>query len=147
MDPLAPQARSALMARIRASDTGIETAVRRALHKMGFRYRLGGCGLAGRPDILLPRWKAVVFVHGCFWHGHDCPLFRLPKTNQSFWTEKINGNRERDQRNVDELLSAGYRIATVWECALRRDKDLAERSLAQLASWLKSSRQRLDVRK
>jgi DNA mismatch endonuclease (patch repair protein) len=147
MDRLPQQGRSALMARIRGSNTGIEMTVRLALHRMGFRYRLGGCGLTGRPDIVLPRWKAVVFVHGCFWHGHDCPLFRLPKTRPEFWAGKINNNRERDLRNLRELLGAGYRVATVWECALRRDAASAERSLVLLASWLEGNERRLDLHK
>src|SRR5690606_31726244 len=111
--------RSALMSRIRGGDTGIEIEVRRGLHAQGLRYRLGGAGLPGRPDIVLPRFRTVVFVHGCFWHGHECHLFRLPKSNAEFWSGKIAGNRERDRRVADELASRGWRIEVVWECMLR----------------------------
>jgi DNA mismatch endonuclease (patch repair protein) len=98
MDIISPERRSALMSRIRGKDTGIEVTVRKGLHHLGLRYRLGGGGLPGRPDIVLPMYRAVVFVHGCFWHGHVCPLFRLPKTRMAFWQAKIDANRERDFR-------------------------------------------------
>lgn len=93
--------------------------MRKGLHARGFRYRLGGAGMPGRPDIVLPKYRTVVFVHGCFWHGHDCPLYRLPKTRPEFWLEKIEGNRARDKRVSDRLRSEGWRIIEVWECALR----------------------------
>ncbi|UXF74467.1 very short patch repair endonuclease [Stenotrophomonas maltophilia] len=107
------------MSRIRGSNTKLEVLVRKALHARGMRYRLGGAKLPGRPDIVLPKYRTVVFVHGCFWHGHDCPLYRLPKTRPEFWADKIGKNRTRDQRVTSELEAIGWRVLTVWECSLR----------------------------
>jgi DNA mismatch endonuclease (patch repair protein) len=118
-DIISPEQRSALMSRIRGKDTKIELEVRRGLHALGFRYRLGGAGLPGRPDVVLPRHRTVVFVHGCFWHGHSCHLFRLPKTRPDFWKAKIEANRERDSRQASLLRSAGWHVEIVWECELR----------------------------
>jgi len=119
MDIISPEQRSALMSRIRGKDTKIELEVRRGLHALGFRYRLGGAGLPGRPDIVLPRYRTVVFVHGCFWHRHDCHLFRLPKTRPEFWKTKIDANAERDRRKEAELRALRWRVETIWECQLR----------------------------
>lgn len=118
-DIIGPEQRSALMSRIKGKDTKIELEVRHGLHALGFRYRLGGAGLPGRPDIVLPRYRTVVFVHGCFWHRHDCHLFRLPRTRSDFWEAKINANAERDLRKQTELVAMGWRVETVWECQLR----------------------------
>ncbi|HHA2741711.1 DNA mismatch endonuclease Vsr [Stenotrophomonas maltophilia] len=119
VDSLTPEQRSAQMSRIRGSNTKLEVLVRKGLHARGLRYRLGGAKLPGRPDIVLPKYRAVVFVHGCFWHGHDCPLYRLPKTRPEFWADKIGKNRTRDQRVTSELEAMGWRVLTVWECSLR----------------------------
>ncbi|AWT13132.1 very short patch repair endonuclease [Stenotrophomonas maltophilia] len=119
VDSLTPEQRSAQMSRIRGSNTKLEVLVRKGLHARGLRYRLGGARLPGRPDIVLPKYHAVVFVHGCFWHGHDCPLYRLPKTRPEFWSDKIDKNKARDQRVVQQLESLGWRVLTVWECSLR----------------------------
>ena len=119
MDIISPEQRSALMSRIRGKDTQIELDVRHGLHALGFRYRLGGAGLPGRPDIVLPRYRTAVFVHGCFWHRHDCHLFRLPKTRTEFWDQKIGANRERDLRNTAHLHELGWRVEVIWECELR----------------------------
>ncbi|MFZ7097086.1 very short patch repair endonuclease [Luteimonas dalianensis] len=118
-DIISPERRSALMSRIRGKNTGIELEVRHGLHALGFRYRLGGAGLPGRPDIVLPKHRTVVFVHGCFWHRHDCHLFRWPKSRPEFWKEKITANYERDQRAVESLKDLGWHVETVWECELR----------------------------
>lgn len=107
------------MSRIRGSNTKLEVLVRKGLHARGFRYRLGGAGLPGRPDIVLPKYRTVVFVHGCFWHGHDCPLYRLPKTRPEFWQAKILSNRARDARVKAELQIMGWKVIETWECSLR----------------------------
>lgn len=126
------------MSRIRGKDTGIELTVRYALHSMGLRYRLGGAGLPGRPDLVFPRYRKVVFVNGCFWHGHTCHLFRLPKTRTYFWEEKIGRNRMRDARAVKELKNLGWKPITVWECQLRgRTFDQKFATLTQLAKDIK----------
>lgn len=135
MDIVSPEHRSALMSRIRGKNTGIEVTVRKGLHHLGFRYRLGGGGLPGRPDIVLPKYRTVVFVHGCFWHGHDCPLYRLPKTRTAFWQAKVEANRERDPRVQEALARSQWRAIVVWECSLRgrseADKELTVRKLAK----------------
>ncbi|HEY0502907.1 MAG TPA: very short patch repair endonuclease [Lysobacter sp.] len=137
-DILTPEQRSAQMSRIRGADTKIELLVRRALHARGFRYRLGGAGLPGRPDIVLPKYRTVVFVHGCFWHGHNCHLFRLPKTRSEFWREKIASNRRRDMRSLVELKNSGWRPLEVWECSLRgRPEEDQRRFLDELASVIR----------
>ncbi|WP_282244972.1 very short patch repair endonuclease [Stenotrophomonas sp. PS02300] len=132
VDSLTPEQRSAQMSRIRGTNTKLEVLVRKGLHARGFRYRLGGAGLLGRPDIVLPKYGTVLFVHGCFWHGHSCPLYRLPKTRPEFWADKIGKNRSRDERVVAELESAGWRVLTVWECSLRG------KSASEQASFLDS---------
>ena len=100
--------RSRMMAGIRGRDTKIEIAVRKALHARGLRYRTDVRGLPGRPDIVLPRWKAAILVHGCFWHAHDCGLCRIPATRPDFWREKLEGNAARDRRNEGALCAAGW---------------------------------------
>ncbi|HET8728349.1 MAG TPA: very short patch repair endonuclease [Alphaproteobacteria bacterium] len=106
------------MSRIRGRDTRPEMLLRRGLHARGERFRLHRKDLPGRPDLVFPRHRAVIFVHGCFWHGHDCPRFRLPKTNTEFWDEKVRLNRVRDASATAALKMAGWRTLIVWECAL-----------------------------
>lgn len=131
--------RSLMMAGIRGRDTKIEVSIRRALHARGFRYRTDVRGLPGRPDIVLPRWRAVIQVHGCFWHAHDCGLCRIPATRPDFWREKLGGNVERDRRNADALIAAGWRVATVWECAVRGKGSGAPAAVAEaLDRWIRS---------
>lgn len=113
------ETRSRMMRGIRGRDTRPEMMIRRGLHARGFRYRVHVGGLPGKPDIVLPKFRSVVLVHGCFWHGHDCSLFRLPATRTEFWDAKISGNRERDGEVLDALRSDGWRCLTVWECAFR----------------------------
>lgn len=119
MDVLTPEQRHRNMSRIRGRDTKPELILRHGLHAAGFRYRLHARDLPGRPDLVFPRYHAVILVHGCFWHGHDCPLFRLPATRRSFWEAKIAANRARDARVHEQLLAAGWRVLTVWECSLK----------------------------
>ncbi|WP_188248654.1 very short patch repair endonuclease [Stenotrophomonas maltophilia] len=140
VDSLTPEQRSAQMSRIRGSNTRLELLVRKGLHARGLRYRLGGGGLPGRPDIVLAKHNIVVLVHGCFWHGHSCPLYRLPKTRPEFWAAKIGKNRERDQRDRVRLQELGWRVLEVWECALRgQSKDTQEAYLDQLAAKIRAS--------
>jgi len=119
-DVFTPEQRSAVMRRVRGRDTAPELKVRRVLRAAGIGYRLGGCGLPGRPDVVMKGRKLVVFVHGCFWHGHDCPRgARKPKANAGYWGAKIERNRTRDARVEAALCAEGWRVATVWECRLR----------------------------
>lgn len=139
-DVMDRESRSRLMSRIRGSDTKPELALRRGLFAMGFRYRLHRKDLPGRPDLTFPRYGAVIFVHGCFWHGHDCALFRMPATRPEFWAGKIEGNRERDIRNVSSLRELGWRVLTVWECAMRGKCRLPNgEAIARTAAWLGSA--------
>lgn len=128
MDVVSAQTRSRMMAGIRGKNTKPELVLRRALHGLGLRYRLHGLDMPGRPDLVFPKYRAAVFVHGCFWHAHGCPLFKWPATRPDFWRKKIGGNRERDERVRKLLLDAGWRVIEVWECALkgRRRRDLAD---------------------
>lgn len=125
------------MSRIRARDTGPELILRRALHRAGLRYRLHVRDLPGTPDIAMPGRRAVIFVNGCFWHAHDCPKGVLPATRQEFWAAKLERNRERDGEKTQNLAALGWRVATVWECALtgRARRDPAAVASA-LAAWL-----------
>lgn len=107
------------MARIGPVNTKPEMLIRRGLHALGYRYRLHVKGLSGKPDLVFPRRRAVIFVHGCFWHGHDCPLFRWPSTREEFWRNKIGGNIARDQKTAGQLLDQGWRVLDIWECALK----------------------------
>ena len=118
-DPLTPQQRSAFMARIRSKDTKPELAVRKALFALGYRFRLHIKGLAGRPDVAFTRKRKVVFVHGCFWHGHEgCKHAHLPKTRPDYWREKFERNRARDAANLLRLAETGWDAHIVWECEL-----------------------------
>ena len=134
------------MAAIRRADTKPEMLIRRGLHARGFRYRLHDRKLPGRPDLTLSKHNAVIFVNGCFWHGHDCPMFRWPATRQEFWRDKITGNMERDVRNIATLLSSGWRVALIWECALKgRGKLPPEAVIDSMIDWLCSADKRLTL--
>jgi DNA mismatch endonuclease, patch repair protein len=128
-----------MMAGIRGANTAPELFVRRALHALGFRYRLGGRGLPGKPDLVFPKYRAVVFIHGCFWHSHGCSYFKWPKTNPEFWREKLQGNVARDKRVAKELKSAGWSVLTIWECDLRKTGyGLPNKPIQDLAKKLRS---------
>lgn len=118
-DVLTPEQRRLVMSRIRGKDTRPEMLMRRGLHGRGLRYRLHGKGLPGRPDLVFPRYRTVVFVHGCFWHGHGCSLFKWPKTRAAFWKGKIDRNIERDREAMAALKVDRWRALVVWECALK----------------------------
>ncbi len=127
-DTLTPQERSRRMAAVRPVDTKPEFIVRRLVHGMGYRYRLHRRDLPGTPDLVFPARRAVVFVHGCFWHRHEgCALARIPKSRVEFWTRKLEGNRERDARELKELRATGWRVLIIWECELKNPKTLARR--------------------
>jgi DNA mismatch endonuclease (patch repair protein) len=130
--------RSRMMAGIRGQNTKPEILIRRLLHGQGFRFRLHVRELPGKPDIVLPRFRAAIFVHGCFWHGHDCPLFKWPATRPDFWREKIWRNRTNDQKARDALLAKGWRVGVVWECAVRGASKDVDGVGRRLAGWLHS---------
>lgn len=114
------EVRSKNMSRIRSTNSKPEEIVRKYLFSQGFRYRKNVRTLPGCPDIVLPKYKTVIFVNGCFWHRHDCPRFVWPSTNQEYWNPKILRNVERDQKNVEELKVLGWKVITVWECELKK---------------------------
>ena len=119
-DVFTPEKRSAVMRRVKGRDTGPELTVRRILRAAGIGYRLGGGGLPGRPDLVMKGRRTVVFVHGCFWHGHACPRgARAPKANAAYWAAKIDRNRARDAAAQTALEADGWRVVTVWECGMR----------------------------
>lgn len=127
------QRRSELMAGIRGKDTAPELAVRRIAHGMGLRFRLHRKDLPGRPDLVFPRYRLAVFVHGCFWHQHqDCRFAHIPKSRVSFWTEKFAANTARDKRNIGALHDLGWRVLVIWECQVG-NKHLVEDKLAAFA--------------
>lgn len=135
-DRVGPAKRSEMMAAVRGKDTRPERAVRSALFHAGYRYRLHRRDLPGSPDIVLPRYRLVVFVHGCFWHGHDCPRGRRPASNVEFWNTKLDRNIERDRAARAALEAAGWSVVTVWECSAAHHiehllQDLAARAQAR----------------
>lgn len=137
-DIVDPATRSRMMSHIRGKDTKPEILLRKALFRRGFRYRLNAKELSGKPDIVFPKWNAVVFVHGCFWHRHTgCRYTTTPATRPEFWDEKFRRNVERDQENLENLHQAGWRTAIVWECSLRQNPDKVSLEVAQ---WLSDNR-------
>lgn len=137
-DKVTPQIRSRMMSGIKNKNTKPELMVRKALFADGFRYRLSNTKLPGKPDIVLKKYKAVIFVHGCFWHGHSCRYFVWPKSNQEFWQKKIMGNKQNDKTVQEKLHELGYRVCIVWEC-VTRDKNRFALSMEALKRWLDSS--------
>lgn len=134
------------MSGIRSKDTKPEIMIRKALFAQGFRYRLHVKGLPGKPDIVLPKYRAVILVHGCFWHGHDCHLFTWPKSREEFWREKIGRNREVDGLACQQLRAQGWRVLTVWECALKGKARLPfEEVTTAIAEWLRGDDLMLNV--
>lgn len=144
-DNVDSQTRSRMMAGIRGKDTKPELILRRSLHALGFRYRLHVKGMSGKPDLVLPKYRAVIFVHGCFWHRHhECRYASVPSTRREFWASKFRTNVVRDAATRVALLQAGWRVATIWECALRTEASVdAARDV--VAAWLKGDSKVLEV--
>jgi DNA mismatch endonuclease (patch repair protein) len=135
-----------MMAGIRAKDTQPEMAIRRGLHARGFRFRLHASRLPGKPDLVFPARRAVIFVHGCFWHCHQCHLFKWPSTRSAFWHAKILRNRAKDLETRAALEADGWRCLVIWECALKgRVRRPLEAILSSAAAWLKSSNRRAEI--
>jgi DNA mismatch endonuclease (patch repair protein) len=137
-DVVTPEVRSRMMAGIRGTNTSPEMLLRKGLHALGWRYRLHGRGIPGKPDLVFPGRRALIFANGCFWHGHDCHLFKWPKSRPEFWREKITGNIARDLCVREQLLADGWRIAEVWECSLKgRERQPLEDVLAGCDAFLR----------
>ena len=134
VDIVTPAVRSRMMSAVKGRNTKPELVVRKRLFARGLRYSLHSKSLPGKPDLVFRRYRAVVFIHGCFWHGHDCHLFKWPQSNSAFWRKKINRNRTVDARTVEELRAAGWRTMIVWECAVR---GVSEKQLDRVADRVK----------
>lgn len=146
-DIVSTAVRSRMMSGIRSTNTKPEMILRKELHRLGFRFRLHDRGLPGSPDLVLPKHRAALFAHGCFWHGHDCHLYRLPSTRTDFWLAKINRNREVDARAHALLREQGWRVGVVWECALKGRTRLPLEAVIDMCSmWLRSDQSELEVR-
>ena len=141
MDTVAPAVRRRMMQAIKSKDTGPEKTVRSIAHRAGLRFRLHVKDLPGRPDLVFPRHRTAVFVHGCFWHRHGCSRAAVPKTRPEFWAEKFARNVARDQRQQDELARLGWTVLVIWECETRRPCDV----LAKLATVLPVRRENLSA--
>ena len=145
MTPLS--SRSQIMALIHSKNTKPELLVRKALHTHGFRYRTHGKDLPGSPDVVLPKYKAVIQINGCFWHGHDCHIFRMPKTRADYWQQKITRNQARDEKNRKALLESGWRLMVVWECAVQGKCRLERETLISLIeNWILVGNEFVEIR-
>ena len=146
-DIVSPEKRSQMMASIKGKNTKPEIAIRKALHRMGFRYKLHDKTLPGTPDLVFPKYKAVLFIHGCFWHGHNCNLFKLPSTRPDFWMDKITRNQYVDQKNISDLNCRNWRTATIWECSIRKNAkyDVSE-VIKIFTQWLVSDKKIFEIR-
>lgn len=142
-DTVDQETRSRIMASVRQRNTRPEMKLRRALHHLGLRYRLHNRKLPGTPDLAFPRFKAVIFVHGCFWHSHGCKFSTIPATRREFWVQKFEANRERDKRKIEQLQDIGWRVLVVWECALKTKpgRQTVESVVDLIAEWLNGSEQ------
>lgn len=139
-DIVSPEMRSKMMAGIKGKNTKPEMILRKGLHGLGFRYRLHDRKLPGKPDMVFPRYKAVIFAHGCFWHGHSCHLFKWPSSNEEFWYTKIERNKEVDKKNIVLLQDMGWRTGIVWECALKGKYKINREEVIELcAQWLQTT--------
>ncbi len=126
-----------MMSGIRGKNTKPEIIIRSFLHRSGFRFRLHDSRLPGKPDIILKRYNAIIFVHGCFWHKHDCQLFKWPKTRPEFWREKILRNVENDKKVLSEIQSQGWRVCIIWECSIKGAKGDITEAMSRVIDWLK----------
>nr|WP_264753988.1 very short patch repair endonuclease [Marinobacter sp. ANT_B65] len=134
------------MSGIRGKNTKPELMIRRGLHACGIRFRLHRKDLPGSPDIVLPRYRAVVLINGCFWHGHDCRLFKWPKTRPEFWQNKIIGNIRRDERKLTALKKLGWRVCILWECEVKTaGEERRQAVVAQIVDWLRSDSPEIDI--
>ena len=128
--------RSAIMSKVKGKNTKPEMALRKGLFSLGFRYRIHCDSLPGKPDMVFPKYKSVIFVHGCFWHSHGCSRSRIPKTNSIYWKSKILKNAKRDRVHIEKLNEMGWRVIVVWECDLT--KKMIDKTVGEINGWLKN---------
>jgi len=146
-DTVSPEKRSEVMSKVGSRDTKPELLIRKGLHARGFRYRLHAKDLPGKPDLVFRRYRSVIFVNGCFWHGHSCPRCRMPNSNADYWKQKVARNVKRDASNRQSLLDEGWRVLTIWECALTGKWKLGLNEVIVLASeWLLSTKSLSEIK-
>lgn len=145
-DFMSPTQRSQAMSKVRGRNTKPEKLIRSHLHKKGFRFRINNSNIPGKPDIVLKKHNAVIFVHGCFWHHHEgCKKSKIPETRKEFWNNKIGNTVKRDKKNIQKLKELGWRIAVVWECATKNAKTLSF-TYQELSAWLRGNEQTLEIK-
>lgn len=144
-DVVDTETRSRMMSGIQGKNTKPELSVRSLLHRAGYRFRLHDKTLPGKPDIVLKKYGAVILVHGCFWHRHLCHLFKWPKSRPEFWRDKLNGNHHRDQEAILSLISLGWRVCVVWECAIKGGNRDVGAVMRRITDWLNSDRKMLEI--
>jgi len=144
IDKVSSEIRSRMMASVKSRDTKPEIQIRHTLHRMGFRYRLHVNQLPGKPDMVFPKYRAVIQVNGCFWHAHGCAKSKLPKTRVEFWREKIGKNKERDKMNIEKLIIQGWRVLVWWECNTKNSEKF-KISLEKAAEWLLSNEPYMEI--
>jgi DNA mismatch endonuclease, patch repair protein len=146
-DVVSPESRSKMMSGIQGKNTKPEIRIRKALHQRGFRYRLYVKSLPGKPDLVFPKYKAIIQINGCFWHGHECHLFKWPSTRPEFWQNKIFETKERDIKNRTELEKAGWRVLTIWECAVKGKNRLNFETLIEIiGEWLSENQPSIEIK-
>ncbi len=145
VDIVSTKKRSQMMAGIKGKNTKPELLIRKALHKKGFRYKLHDKSISGKPDIIFPKYKSLIFINGCFWHGHDCHLFKWPSSRPEFWKEKITKNKERDRKNY-KILSSKWRVLVIWECSLKgKHKIIFDELIRDVILWLQSEQNNKEI--
>jgi DNA mismatch endonuclease (patch repair protein) len=145
-DIVTPEKRSLMMSGIQGKNTKPEMIIRKLLHNGGYRFRIHVDKLPGKPDIVLKKYQAVIFVHGCFWHGHNCKLFKWPQTRPEFWTEKIRRNKKNDEAAYDQLKLLKWRICVIWECSFKGAKKANLPEIAQqIGDWLRCSDDYMEI--
>jgi len=146
-DIVSSEKRSLMMSGIKGKNTRPEMIIRSALHKLGMRFRLHDRKLPGKPDLVFPKYNAVIFIHGCFWHGHDCHLFKWPSSRNEFWQSKILRNNTLDKISEDKLFQTGWRVGVIWECSLKgKTKQDFSKLILSCLDWLKSSEIKFEAR-
>ena len=146
-DIVSPQKRSEMMSGIKGKNTKPEIKIRKALHAKGYRYRIHVQNIIGKPDIVLPKYNALIFIHGCFWHLHNCHLFKWPSTRTDFWYKKIYGNKKKDLENKQKLLDSGWRLLIIWECSIKGKGKLEFNELIKtIQDWLRSDNKFTEIR-
>ncbi len=139
--------RSRMMSGIKGKDTQLELIIRKELHKLGYRYKLHQKRMTGKPDLVFPKYNAILFINGCFWHGHDCHLFKYPATQKEFWNEKLNKTKETDAQNISLLMKDGWRVLKIWECSLKGIEKIGlEEVISHTTAWLVSDNNFLEIR-